>query len=1041
MNRRSKDAPGHQSFWKLWGGGRAALYINKRWKRTEWQEVVIEKDVVAATVGGVRVFSVYSEGYSTSWSTPLQTLVREVAPMRAIVMGDFNLHHPLWDGEERTSSGVDVLLELATNWNLVLATPKGEPTWARQGSRCSTLDLIWFSGGMNILYEGPGEWSGSDHVPQRATIRGAAAATQRPKRRSWKMMDGGKARKLADNRIATRSWAASTICELESVAGELVTTLQSIRDETVPWTSGKSGSKAARWWTPEVQEATRDLRQAEREWRRTGRSAHHEVLADARRYQKKVMREAKERTWRETTATVEKDPKLLWKLARWGRESSHKPADLPKVPDLVADDGSTASSHAAKAEAFSTRFFPNPQVDNAARQALCDLSNQQRSGFRLSPVVTNDDVESTLRNTGQWKAAGQDELPNGFLRACGLPLVQALQQIASSSMVLGHFPTLFRKARVVVLRKPGKTLAQLRQAGGWRPISLLSCVGKVIEGLVAKKMTEAAEARGVLPPEQMGNRAGRSTELAARVVIETTKAAWKKRLTTSLLQLDLKGAFDNVNHEWLLATLASQGWPTWILRWTHSFLLNREACLSFDDWESESRRVPAGVPQGSPISPLLFCLFMAPLYDKLRAIRGVATIGFADDTNLLACGSDTAQCVTALEEAWKVCDSWTKERSMTFEPAKSSLVHFTRARSPRLEPISLGSIQVSPQEDARFLGIILDRKLSFRAHRAHITNRLRTQKFALSCIAAKTWGPALLRALTVYKAVIRSVITYAASAITSPAAVVDRGKAMERALAKEQNDCLRRVTGAYKSTPTKTMESLTNCPPINLLLAKQAALFEERAMGPEGKWTDIWKRAKMHISSARGRKRVDVSKTADPFGGFRGWLQGRSPKVAMEQTWAALRSKETGGRRGTGKHLDWKKQKKIWADMTKAQSSLYTQVKTDHIGFRDYLFSRKVPGVITPWCACGEARETAFHVICECSGCDEEDDDADDDGEEEVEKPQAIADLRTRKDLEIALEDPEASREITRWLMATGRLPEFALAQRLGAGASHQPRH
>jgi len=247
--------------------------------------------------------------------------------------------------------------------------------------------------------------------------------------------------------------------------------------------------------------------------------------------------------------------------------------------------------------------------------------------------------------------------------------------------------------------------------------------------------------------------------------------------------------------------------------------------------------------------------------------------------------------------------------------------------------------------------------------------------------------------------------------------------------------------GRVQVHPTKTMESLTNCPPINLLLAKQAALFEERAMGPEGKWTDIWKRAKMHISSARGRKRVDVSKTADPFGGFRGWLQGRSPKVAMEQTWAALRSKETGGRRGTGKHLDWKKQKKIWADMTKAQSSLYTQVKTDHIGFRDYLFSRKVPGVITPWYACGEARETVFHVICECSGCDEEDDDADDDGEDEVEKPQAIADLRTRKDLEIALEDPEASREITRWLMATGRLPEFALAQRLGAGASHQPPH
>ena len=121
----------------------------------------------------------------------------------------------------------------------------------------------------------------------------------------------------------------------------------------------------------------------------------------------------------------------------------------------------------------------------------------------------------------------------------------------------------------------------------------------------------------------------------------------------------------------------------------------------------------------------------------------------------------------------------------------------------------------------------------------------------------------MLRALAVYKAVIRSVITYIASAITSPAAVEERGKATERALIKEQNKFLPGVTGAYKSTPTETMESLTNCPPTNVLLAKQAALFKERAMGPEGKWNDIWKRAKMHISSTREHKRVEVSKTAD----------------------------------------------------------------------------------------------------------------------------------------------------------------------------------
>ena len=209
-------------------------------------------------------------------------------------------------------------------------------------------------------------------------------------------------------------------------------------------------------------------------------------------------------------------------------------------------------------------------------------------------------------------------------------------------MVLGHFPAAFKKATVVVLRKPGKSSAQLRQAGGWRPISLLSCVGKVVEGVVATKMTAAAEKYGILPPEQFGNREGRSTELVTRVVIETVRAAWTASLSTSLLQLDLEGAFDTVNHEWLEATLVGQGWPRWTTRWVASFLKDRIATLSFDDWTSEEVAVPAGVPQGSPISPLLFCLFMVPLYDRLRIVRGLATVGFADDSNLLACGTEMA---------------------------------------------------------------------------------------------------------------------------------------------------------------------------------------------------------------------------------------------------------------------------------------------------------------------------------------------------------------------------------------------------------------
>ena len=143
----------------------------------------------------------------------------------------------------------------------------------------------------------------------------------------------------------------------------------------------------------------------------------------------------------------------------------------------------------------------------------------------------------------------------------------------------------------------------------------------------------------------------------------------------------------------------------------------------------------------------------------------------------------------------------------------------------------------------------------------------------------------------------------------------------------------------------------------------------------------------------------------------------------MEEAWEALRATEGTGKRGLGSHLPWKKQRKLWEGMTKAQCSLFTQVRTGHIGLRDYLFSRKVPNVIIPWCECGDGRETPLHIIKQCMNPDLL--------EAAGPRPPTLANLRTQRDLQLALEDPDTTMDILRWLMATGRLSEFDLARRL----------
>ena len=160
-------------FWKVWGGGRVAIWVHRRWPRSAWKPVMEEGDVVGIDIRGTLVYSVYSPCYTREWYTPIATLARAQRPDRVVVGGDFNLHHPVWSGEDRHSAGAEKLLELAEKWGLELVTTAGEPTWNRHGCRPSTLDLFWCSSGIRRRYEGAWEWVGSDHSPQAMSVWGA----------------------------------------------------------------------------------------------------------------------------------------------------------------------------------------------------------------------------------------------------------------------------------------------------------------------------------------------------------------------------------------------------------------------------------------------------------------------------------------------------------------------------------------------------------------------------------------------------------------------------------------------------------------------------------------------------------------------------------------------------------------------------------------------------------------------------------------------------------------------------------------------------
>lgn len=129
----------------------------------------------------------------------------------------------------------------------------------------------------------------------------------------------------------------------------------------------------------------------------------------------------------------------------------------------------------------------------------------------------------------------------------GNPLVQALTALLNQCWKAEYYPKLFRAARAIVLRK--HTKPDYTDPGAWRPIALLSTLGKVLESVMACRLSELAEQHQLLPGTQIGNRKNKSTEAALEPLIEQIHTIWSsKRHVASVLSLDMTSAYDRVNH-------------------------------------------------------------------------------------------------------------------------------------------------------------------------------------------------------------------------------------------------------------------------------------------------------------------------------------------------------------------------------------------------------------------------------------------------------------------------------------------------------------
>ena len=149
----------------------------------------------------------------------------------------------------------------------------------------------------------------------------------------------------------------------------------------------------------------------------------------------------------------------------------------------------------------------------------------------------------------------------------------------------------------------------------YRPISILPCFSKILEKVVYHRISDFLVRFNILNDHQYGYRQKHCTWMAVLGLVDQIFQAFENNEFTTGIFIDLKKAFDTVDHQILLGKLEFYGIRGIPLTWIKSYLSNRQQFVDINNCRSSYKKISCGVPQGSVLGPLLFLIYINHIFN------------------------------------------------------------------------------------------------------------------------------------------------------------------------------------------------------------------------------------------------------------------------------------------------------------------------------------------------------------------------------------------------------------------------------------------
>ena len=386
------------------------------------------------------------------------------------------------------------------------------------------------------------------------------------------------------------------------------------------------------------------------------------------------------------------------------------------VNELKINDSKIISNEEI-ANAFN-EYFTNigPSLANSIDESNTSFKTFVKSAeskmdrFRL---VSVGKVVKLLKGLSNCKAAGLDKISGKILKVAANTIAPSLTHIFNHGLISNCFPYEWKMARLVPIHKKGpRNLTE-----NYRPISILPAISKIMERIMYDQIYQYLSDNSLLSEHQFGFRKFHST---ASALLDSTNSWYVnmdcKKLNLVVL-LDLKKAFDTIDHGILLSKLELYGITGSALSMIRSYLSDRNQKCQLGDLMTTERRVTCGIPQGSILGPLFFLVYINDLPECLNQATPRL---FADDTNLTVAGESIQEIELNMNSDLACINEWLLANKLSLNVTKTEFILIGSAHKLNnlvTQPdLKINHKKIKQVCNATVLGVELDDKLSWNRH-------------------------------------------------------------------------------------------------------------------------------------------------------------------------------------------------------------------------------------------------------------------------------------------------------------------------------------